>query len=589
MSSKNSKCSFNNRLTKLIDNQLSNSQFGFRENHRTADSIFILKSLINKYIHKNKGKIYACFVDLRKAFDSVWREALLYKLSIMGVGSKFFNIIKEQYNITNSSLKFKDKHSVFFNIIRGVKQGDSLSPTLFNIFINDIAGNFNEDQSYPLKLIESQIGSLLFADDLLILSESKEGLQNSLNNLSKYCDTWQLNVNINKTKSMIFKQRNLRPEPSFVTYKNEVIENVADYTFLGILLKSNGNLLHSTSELVKKAKKALFGMRHYTKSINNLPINVACNLFDLLVKPIMTYNSEITYVDTYISYYRAKNRANRSGRIVNQLDFIDKNPIENTHLAFCKNMLGVRKSAANIASRLELQRLPIESYIKTQSVLYFTRLFAEELNPLLKESFTLSKNLDSTGIYTWYSYAMDIIKETNIDTDRLYCRNNNKINLNRNYIKQSIKNYYENLINEKISSIDESSKLFLYKHLKPNENPQNYLFTLNSEYRTLIAKLRMSDHNLMIERGRHLKLAREERLCTLCNLVDDEKHFLLECKYNSDIRSLFLDFIIEENSEFRDLSLQDKTLHILNPSTSSQVNRLGSFIKKSLALRTGDS
>ena len=101
---------------------------------------------------------------------------------------------------------------------------------------------------------------------------------------------------------MIFKQRNLRPEPPFVTYKNEVIENVADYTFLGILLKSNGNLLHSTSELVKKAKKALFGMRHYTKSINNLPINVACNLFDLLVKPIMTYNSEITYVDIYIYF-----------------------------------------------------------------------------------------------------------------------------------------------------------------------------------------------------------------------------------------------------------------------------------------------
>jgi hypothetical protein len=48
-----------------------NCPSGFRENHRTADSIFVLKSLINKYIHKNKKKIYACFVDLRKAFDSV--------------------------------------------------------------------------------------------------------------------------------------------------------------------------------------------------------------------------------------------------------------------------------------------------------------------------------------------------------------------------------------------------------------------------------------------------------------------------------------------------------------------------------------
>jgi hypothetical protein len=67
----------NNRLIKIIEDQLSNSLFGFRENYRTADRIFVLKSLINKYIHKNKKKIYACFVDLRKAFDSVWRETLL--------------------------------------------------------------------------------------------------------------------------------------------------------------------------------------------------------------------------------------------------------------------------------------------------------------------------------------------------------------------------------------------------------------------------------------------------------------------------------------------------------------------------------
>ena len=72
-------------------------------------------------------------------------------------------------------------------------------------------------------------------------------------------------------------------------------------------------------------------------------------------------------------------------------------------------------------------------------------------------------------------------------------------------------------------------------------------------------------------------------------MVDDEKHFLLECKFNSDIRDLFLDSLLKDNNEFGALSIEDKTLFILNPSTPSQVNKLGSFIKKSLALRTGDS
>ena len=77
------------------------------------------------------------------------------------------------------------------------------------LFINDIDKEFMKDENFPLEIINSKIGCLLFADDLLILSESKAGLQNSVNNLEKYCDKWQLNLNVNKTKTMIFQQRNL--------------------------------------------------------------------------------------------------------------------------------------------------------------------------------------------------------------------------------------------------------------------------------------------------------------------------------------------------------------------------------------------
>ena len=179
----------------------NNAQFGFRVNHRTADSVFILKTLINKYIHKNKRKLYVCFVDLKKAFDSLWRIGMLYKLAKMGVGKHMFEIIKQQFIHTEASIKYNDKHSRFFPIDRGVKQGDSISPTLFNLFINDIVENFDHKGSTPLRILNSDIGSLLFADDLIILSESKEGLQNSLNNLSNYCEKWQLCLNSKKNKN----------------------------------------------------------------------------------------------------------------------------------------------------------------------------------------------------------------------------------------------------------------------------------------------------------------------------------------------------------------------------------------------------
>lgn len=192
----------NERLIKHYENIFSNNQFGFRSNHRTSDSIFVLKSLITKYLKKNREKIYACFVDLRKAFDSLWHDGLIYKLMKSGVGKKYINIIESMYSGCLSAIKIKNKFSTFFNLERGVKQGDSLSPTLFNCFINDLHVIF-DSSCYPLVLEKSNVASLSFADDLVILSSTQEGLTNSLNKLDKYCFDWQLTVNTKKTNEFL--------------------------------------------------------------------------------------------------------------------------------------------------------------------------------------------------------------------------------------------------------------------------------------------------------------------------------------------------------------------------------------------------
>ncbi len=70
----------------------------------------------------------------------------------------------------------------------------------------------SDNKSDPPTLVDSKVGSLLFADDLIILSESKEGLQHSMNNLSLFCDNWKLTINIGKTKSMVIQQNNIKKD-----------------------------------------------------------------------------------------------------------------------------------------------------------------------------------------------------------------------------------------------------------------------------------------------------------------------------------------------------------------------------------------
>ena len=104
---------------------------------------------------------------------------------------------------TKSSLKMTEGITDYFTINRKVRQVDSLNPTLFKIYINDMTELLINSKCDQLSLENSCIGNLMFADDLLVLSESKEGLQESLNKFSLYCKEWQLTVNCNKTKTMV--------------------------------------------------------------------------------------------------------------------------------------------------------------------------------------------------------------------------------------------------------------------------------------------------------------------------------------------------------------------------------------------------
>ena len=77
----------NTRITNFLKehNVLSKNQIGFLPNHRTSDHIFTLHTLIDQYVNQNKSKIFACFVDFQKAFDSIWHNGLFYKPIESGV------------------------------------------------------------------------------------------------------------------------------------------------------------------------------------------------------------------------------------------------------------------------------------------------------------------------------------------------------------------------------------------------------------------------------------------------------------------------------------------------------------------------
>ena len=120
----------NTKLKQFIEMNefISPQQFGFRDDFRTTDAIFSLRSMVSLYKNNSNKAVYSCFVDFSKAFDSVNRIALAYKLGIAGIRGKVLKLLQDMYNSTDYIIKSGGKFSVPINSAIGVKQGCNLSP-----------------------------------------------------------------------------------------------------------------------------------------------------------------------------------------------------------------------------------------------------------------------------------------------------------------------------------------------------------------------------------------------------------------------------------------------------------------------------
>ena len=129
----------NNRIQKYADENdiINHCQSGFRKKYSTTDNIFILHNLID-LVCKSKKSVFCSFIDLKQAFDRVWREGLWEKLSVYHINGKCLKIIQSIYRNIKSCVIVNNNKTYFFLSNIGVRQGENLSPFLFNIFLNDL-------------------------------------------------------------------------------------------------------------------------------------------------------------------------------------------------------------------------------------------------------------------------------------------------------------------------------------------------------------------------------------------------------------------------------------------------------------------
>ena len=212
------------------NNILAEEQNGFRAGRSCIDHLFVMCTVLRN--RKALGKeTFLCFIDYQKAFDSVDRNLLLFKLHNIGVTGFMYKAISSLYSNPRSRIILQDYNTDYFDCPIGVKQGDCLSPTLFSIFINDLSfeiKNSNIGINIDIEDIAGNIdiavlNILLYADDIVLFAENEEDLQSLLYIVQVWCEKWRLQINLAKTNILhVRTKRKMQSKYVFVFNKHPV-------------------------------------------------------------------------------------------------------------------------------------------------------------------------------------------------------------------------------------------------------------------------------------------------------------------------------------------------------------------------------
>ena len=272
------------------EHPISPNQIGFKKGHRTADLIFVLKTIIDKIVRNDKQKLFVAFIDFRKAYDRVNRTLLFLKLQRIGLKGLFYRNIKNLSSVVSYLVKCHGGHLEAIHSKYGLKQGRVLSPILFNLYIDDIKEIFDSSCD-PVCILKKPLSHFLYADDLALISTTQSGLNNCLAKLEKFSKTWQLELNLSKCKVLVFNYSGKLLKGMKFTFNGIALEVVQSYCYLGIDFICCGSFRTARSNLAEKARKALAPISSLVAQFN-IPCDKALYLFNAMIRPIVMYNSE---------------------------------------------------------------------------------------------------------------------------------------------------------------------------------------------------------------------------------------------------------------------------------------------------------
>lgn len=537
------------RLRKWMDTngKLSKLQAGFRSNHSTTDWIWTLNEVLD-HCRENNLPLYAAFVDVKKAFDTVWLTGLWYKMIQLGIDGKLLRIYQDWYTNRVSTVKVQgEKSSNSFSSTQGVAQGGISSPTFYAIFVDDLSKEL-EAQGLGFQLGELVLAILLYADDMILLARSPEELQRMLDILQEFSTKWHFDVNTAKTKVMTFNTQFRRHQWTFL---GQPLEEVESFPYLGVTI-SRSSMPRLKWNLAME--KLIARGRNVTNSVfrscfadhPEWNVGMASNLF-------------LTYVNS--SVMTGAEVLDPAPTWLEKLDVIQRKA--------GRHFMRVQRSANNCSVYGVLGWLPISHQFDQRKLTYLGKIHQLPPDHLVSQVFQ-ERYGTMVPAGSWLDRTHKLLNAHSVQPG---LESLTPYNMWKHYVRTIIIQDYTRqywLLSKN------SPKTQRLNRTHPCPNAIKHLLNGPNKAGTLIKlKLLIGVNPLEIDRLRRFGIPREERFCSLCNLeVGDETHFVTTCPTLLQERTEMLSSIL---TTFNSLNCLSQKSEFLQMSREHQCDTLLGF------------
>lgn len=273
----------NTRIKSLIEdsNLINANQYGFRRGHSTTHQVHrIVETITNAFNHKNK--VAGVFLDIEKAFDSLWHPGLIYKMVNYHFPNSMIRLINSFLTNRTFQVRIDKTYSTIRPIRAGVPQGSINGPVLFNIYINDFP--------QPPNCTVAQ-----FADDTALLAISKRKqramltIQSALQEVEAWTTDWKVKINATKSEAIIFQGTNKQGNPPPPVIHGQTIPYTKEVKYLGVHLDERLTFRSHITKTVRKAQVAAIALNPIIGRSSQLPLITKRLIYLTMIKPILLY------------------------------------------------------------------------------------------------------------------------------------------------------------------------------------------------------------------------------------------------------------------------------------------------------------